>query len=480
MSLDHEVYLSPFSWRYGSPAMRRLWSEATKRRLMRRVWLALAEAQAEFGLVPPEALADLRQSAADIDIPAAEAKEAQTRHDVMAEILVWAEQAKVGGGSLHLGATSADITDNVDALRLQASLELVLDGLRRLIGRLAEQVEAEADRVCMGWTHLQPAAPTTVGYRLAGALQDFLRDLESGEALLARLAGKGFKGAVGTQASYVALLGSGEAAERMEADAMARLGLAAFGHSTQVYSRRQDWEFLNLLTGIAGTASLLAFNVRLLQSPPFGEWSEGFAVGQVGSSAMPWKRNPINAENLDSLARLLAALPQVAWQNWTANLLERTLDDSANRRSILPEACLMADEILRRCLKVVGDLKVEAGAVEALLARFGPFAATERVLLAAAGRGGDRQALHERIREHSLAAWARLEQGEANDLADRLAQDPLIIVHMAPSEVRALIAEPTAHVGTAPTRARRLAAQARQRLQASSAAAADKAAARRV
>lgn len=463
MSLDHERYLSPFSWRYGGQAMRRLWSEAEKRRLMRRVWLALAEAQAEVGLVPAAALADLRRTAEQIDIAAAEAKEAQTRHDVMAEILVWAEQAPVGGGSLHLGATSADITDNVDALRLRQALGLILEALREVIAALAEQVEAHADTVCMGWTHLQPAAPTTVGYRLAGALQDFLRDLEAGEALLERLAGKGFKGAVGTQASYVALLGSGEAAEAMEARAMQILGLPAAAHSTQVYSRRQDWDFLNVLTGMAGTASLLAFNVRLLQSPPFGEWSEGFAAGQVGSSAMPWKRNPINAENLDSLARLLAALPPVAWQNWTVNLLERTLDDSANRRSVLPEACLMADEILRRCRKVVGELRVEVGAVDALLARFGPFAATERVLLAAAGRGGDRQALHERIRTHSLAAWARLEGGEANDLAERLAADPLIGAHLPADEVRRLVAEPRAHVGTAALRARRLAAAARAR-----------------
>lgn len=464
MTLDHERYLSPFSWRYGGADMRRLWSEAAKRRRMRQVWLALAEAQAEVGLVSAEALEDLRATAEAIDIPAAERIEERTRHDVMAEILLWAQQAPLGGPVIHLGATSADITDNVDALRLQESLRLLLPVLRGVILRLAELVTEQADHVCLGWTHLQPAAPTTVGYRLAGALQDFLADLDAVESLLARWKGKGFKGAVGTQASYTALLGSGAAAEAMEARAMARLGLAAAEHSTQVYSRRQDWELLGVLAGIGGSASLLAFNIRILQSPPFGEWSEGFAEGQVGSSAMPWKRNPINAENVNSMARHLAQLPQVAWQNWTASLLERTLDDSANRRSILPEACLMADEILRRTRRLLDAMRVEEGAVAATLARYGPFAAAERVLLAAAAKGGDRQALHEVIRGHSLAAWSQIEAGTANELPERLANEPAILAFLDADTVRRLVAEPEAHLGTAPARARRLADHARARL----------------
>lgn len=464
MNLDHERYLSPFSWRYGSDAMRRLWSEAEKRRLMRRVWLALATAQSEAGLVSTAAVDALRATAEDIDIAAAERIEARTRHDVMAEILLWAEQCPEGGPVIHLGATSADITDNVDALRLQASMRLLRDALGGVIARLAARVEEQADHVCLGWTHLQPAAPTTVGYRLAGALQDFLADLDALDGLLGRWRGKGFKGAVGTQASYTGLLGGGAAAEAMEGRAMGLLGLAAAEHSTQVYSRRQDWDALGVLSGIGGSASLLSFNIRLLQSPPFGEWSEGFAVGQVGSSAMPWKRNPINAENINSMARHLAQLPQVAWQNWTASLLERTLDDSANRRSILPEACLMADEILQRLQRLLDAMRIEDRAVDALLERYGPFAATERVLLAAAAAGGDRQALHEVIRGHSLAAWSMIEAGGPNRLPELLAADPIILAYLDAATIRSLVASPEAQVGTAPERARRLAARARARL----------------
>ncbi len=462
---DHEGYQSPFSWRYGSPAMRALWSEAEKRRTMRRVWLALAESQAEAGLVEPEHVERLRRTVDDIDIERAEEIEATTRHDVMAEILCWAEQVGEAGGVIHLGATSADITDNVDALRIQRGLELIRGQLAGLIEALAARVEEMADRVTMGWTHIQPAAPTTIGYRLANSLQDLLIDWELLTETRARTAGKGFKGAVGTAASYTGLLeGSGTTAEQMEAAAMRRLGLPAFPVTTQVYPRKLDWLVSNALAGIAGSASTLAFNIRLMQSPPFGEWSEGFEAGQVGSSAMPWKRNPINAENLNSLARYVAALPQVAWQNETSSLLERTLDDSANRRIGLPGAFLATDEILSRGLRLVQRLQVEDGAVDALLARFGPFAATERVLLAAAGAGGDRQALHERIRQHSMAAWSAVEAGGANDLADRLAGDEEILRWLEADEVRALIGAPEQHVGDAPARARAMAARARAAL----------------
>jgi adenylosuccinate lyase len=459
---DHETFMSPFSWRYGSEAMRALWSEAQKRRLMRQVWLALAEAQSEVGLVSEAQLADLRSSAEAIDIERAEEIEATTRHDVMAEILTWAEQAPVGGGIIHLGATSADITDNVDALRLRDSLALIHSGLDKVIDCLADRVAETADTVTLGWTHLQPAAPTTVGYRLAGTLQDLLADREDLVNLRARLFGKGFKGATGTAASYHALLEDQAAEWRdVEASAMRRLGLKAASVTTQVYPRKQDWRVLSVLSGIAASTSTFAFNLRLMQSPPYGEWSEGFGEGQVGSSAMPWKRNPINAENLNSLARYVAAMPQVAWENAALTLLERTLDDSANRRMILPGAFLASDEILKRALRLCERLTVEPTAVAATLARFGPFAATERVLMAAAGAGADRQVIHERIRLHSIEAWAALEAGGDNSLADRMAMDEEVLRWLDADRVRALISAPEAHVGSAPLRAREMAEQAK-------------------
>jgi adenylosuccinate lyase len=460
--MDHDHYQSPFAWRYGSAAMRHLWSEAHKRRLMRRTWLALAEAEHEAGLVTADQVAQLRCTVDDIDIARASAIEQTTRHDVMAELLTWREQVPTAGGILHLGATSADITDNVDALRLRQSLTLVRARLTAVIGCLAARVEETADQVTLGWTHLQPAAPTTVGYRLAGTLQDCLMDLRALDVAWAEVRGKGFKGAVGSSASYAALLaGTGMTPAELEARAMARLDLPAWPVSTQVYPRKADLLTLNVLAGIAASASTFAFNVRLMQSPPFGEWSEGFAAGQVGSSAMPWKRNPINAENVNSLARYVAALPNIAWQNATLTLLERTLDDSANRRIVLPEAFLATDEILARTERLAADLVVEPGAVAATLDRFGAFAAAERVLLAAAAAGGDRQALHERIRQHSLAAWSAVERGEPNPLALLLSGDTEIQHYVDSAAIRTLMADARAHVGDAPERARALAAAAR-------------------
>lgn len=463
MSIDHERFQSPLSWRYGSEAMRGVWAEATKRRLMRRVWLALAEAQAEVGLVTAEAIDDLRRTIDTIDIDRAAEIEGRIRHDVMAEILAWAEQAPVGGGSIHLGATSEDINDTVYALRIRDALELIRAALVELITALADRVEETADLVTQGWTHIQPAAPTTVGYRLASTLQDLVTDLDELSRATAGVRAKGFKGATGTGSSFAALLeGRGVGPSELEASAMARLGVPAALITTQVAPRKQEWLVLNALAGIAASASRFAFNIRLMQSPPFGEWSEGFEAGQVGSSAMPWKRNPIDAENVNSLARLVAALPAVAWQNEALSLLERTLDDSANRRIVLPEAFLLVDEILKRSVRLARRLTIEPAAIAGALERYGPFAATELVLLIASAAGGDRQALHERIRGHSLDAWRAVEAGQPNPLAASLAGDEVIAALVPPNRIRELIDRPSAHVGDAPQRARRMAELARR------------------
>jgi adenylosuccinate lyase len=429
---------------------------------MRSVWLALAEAQHEFGLVSDEQLSDLRSTANEVDIERATQIEAETSHDVMAEVKTWAEQAPVGGAVLHLGATSADITDNVDALRLRDGLALIEQRLADATAAVADRVETTADIVTMGWTHLQPAAPTTVGYRLASTLADLLADLDELRALRTRIRGKGFKGAVGTRASFVALLGSAEAAAAMDTAAMARLGLEGVQIATQVYPRKLDWQVLSVLAGIAASASRFAYNIRLLQSPPFGEWSEGFAAGQVGSTAMPWKRNPINAENVDSLARYVAALPTVAWQNEAALLLERTLDDSGNRRIVLPEAFLATDEILMRTKRLADRLDVDERAIALNLERFGPFAAIERVLMATAASGADRQAMHERLRLHSLAAWEAIARGKANPLVELVADDEELAAFVEPDVVARLLASPEKHVGDAPDRARWAVASARE------------------
>lgn len=461
---DHETYLSPFTWRYGSPEMRRIWSEAHRRRLLRRVWVALARAQADLGLISPQQVADLEAHQDDVDIARAEQIEAEIHHDLMAELRVFAEQCPVGGPVLHLGATSQDILDNADALRLREALSLVRQRLADLLAAFADRIEETADLACMGYTHLQAAEPTTVGYRLAQYAQDLLADLEAVERLLRSLKGKGFKGAVGTAASYEQLLRPlGRTAAEMEARAMAYLGLEAYPVTTQVCPRRQDWEVLVALAGIAQSLHRFAMDLRLLQSPLAGEWSEPFGRAQVGSSAMPFKRNPVQAENICSLARYVAALPAVAWENAAGSLLERTLDDSANRRAILPNAFLATDEMLRRALRLVRGLALDREAAARNLALWGTFAATERLLMELVRAGADRQQMHEVLREHSMAAWEAIRRGEPNPLADALAADERVTAFLSPEQVRALM-EVSGYVGDAPQRARALAAEIRRRL----------------
>jgi adenylosuccinate lyase len=313
----------------------------------------------------------------------------------------------------------------------------------------------------MAFTHLQPAEPTTIGYRLAQYAQDLWMDWQEISRARVALRGKGFKGAVGTSASYIQLLaGRGLSSEAFERQIMDALGLEAVPVATQTYPRKQDYLILSALAGLGQSLYKFAFDLRFLQSPPIGEWAEPFAARQVGSSAMPFKRNPIHAENIDSLARLLAALPRVAWDNAAHSLLERTLDDSANRRSVLPEAFLITDELLRRANRLISGLQVDQEAAARLLATYGGFAATERLLMEAVKRGGNRQELHEVIREHSLVAWACIRHGEANPLIDLLCRDPRITQYAAPGEVR-LWLDASDYVGDAPARARHFAAALR-------------------
>ncbi len=466
MSFSHDTYLSPMTWRYGSDAMRAVWSETAKRRLWRRVWLALAAAQHAAGLVSDAQRDDLAAHVDAVDIDRAHAIEAEIHHDLMSELRAYAEQAPVGGAILHLGATSQDVEDNADALRLRAALDLILVEVAGLLGELADAMERWADRAAMGYTHLQPAEPTTIGYRLAQSAQDLLADYQALQAVRANLRGKGFKGAVGTSASYAEVLqGTGMTAAEMEVLALAALGLTAFPVTTQVYPRKQDWNVLNVLAGVAQTLHKLAFDIRILQAPMLGEMAEPFGRRQVGSSAMPFKRNPIHSEKIDSLARYVAALPTVLWHDAALSLLERTLDDSANRRLALPDAFLATDEIVRTTRRIVGGLRVDETAIERQLATYGIFAATERVLMAVVKAGGDRQAAHDVIREHSLAAWAALQVGRPNPLPDLLAGDPRLTQYVPPHQMRALL-DARDYVGDAPQRARALAATVRRALEA--------------
>jgi len=463
-ALPHDRWLSPLSYRYGSKAMRALWGEVDKRTTWRRVWVALAEAQAELGLFDASLVEDLRAHVADIDVAAAEALEAELKHDLVAELRVYAAQCPVGGRVLHLGATSMDIEDNADVLRMKRGFALLRASLARLLAALADKIEAYADHATMGFTHLQPAEPTTLGYRFAQWGQDLLEDWRALGDVAEHLRGKGLKGAVGTSASYLELLGDVDAVHRLERRVLERLDLKAFEVATQTYPRKQDLTVVNALASLGQSVYRLAFDLRLLQSPVIGELAEPFGDKQVGSSAMPFKRNPVAAENVDSLARQLAALPRIAWDNAAHCLLERTLDDSANRRSLLPEAFLLADAILSRTTGIVEGLRVEPAASERLLASFGVFAATEKVLMEATRAGGDRQALHEVLRDQAMVAWAAVGRGEDNPLPRLLAADERITRWVPAARVPTLL-DARAHVGDAPVRARRMVQHIRTAIQ---------------
>lgn len=458
MSFTHDQFVSPFSWRYGSPEMRAIWSERNKRLTWRRLWVELARAQQRAGLVTAEQVADLEARAGDVDINRALEIEAHIHHDLMAEVQTFAEQAAVGGGIIHLGATSMDVEDNADALRIRASLDLIAAALDDLLAVLARQIERLADVPVMAFTHIQPAEPTTMGYRLAMYAQDLLEDRTTLRLLRGTIRGKGFKGAVGTSASYAELLdGTGISPAQLERWIMEALDLPAYPIATQTYTRKQDWQVLSALSGIAGSLYKFAFDLRLLQSPVIGEWGEPFGSQQVGSSAMPFKRNPINAEKIDSLSRLIASLVEVTWNNHAHSLLERTLDDSANRREMLPVAFLAADEILHVSTRILTDIRIDETAAARNLERYGVFAAIERVLMSAAKRGANRQLLHEHLRQHSMTAWAAVAQGQPNPLVDLLTQSSMLQAALSADEIRALL-NASAYVGDAPQRARQFAA----------------------
>lgn len=455
------VYQSPFSWRYGTDRMRHLWSEEEKRRRWRQGWVALAQAQQSAGLVTSGQVADLAAHVDAIDIERAHQIEAEIRHDVMAEIQTYAEQCEIGGGVIHLGATSMDITDNAEVTRQRDALDLIISQLGELLVIWAEKIELWADTPTMGWTHLQPAEPTTIGYRLAGYGQDLLANHHQIKQVRQSLRGKGIKGAVGSRASYQQLLeGTPLTPQELEQQFMQTIGLSAFEITTQTYPRQQDWLMITALSGLAGTLYRFAFDMRLLQSPPIGEWAEPFGSKQVGSSAMPFKRNPINTEKLDSLGRYVASLPRVMWDNAAHSLLERTLDDSANRRTVIPEAFLAVDEMLRITKRVVSGLQIDEKRVADNMARYGLFSATERVLMALGRAGADRQQMHERIREHSMHAWDALRKGQPNPLKQALLTDQEMAVYVDAATIEALM-DASTYIGDTSERAHAMAATIR-------------------
>ena len=449
--MSADAYENPLTGRYASAEMSALFSARHKFATWRRLWLWLAESERELGLaIPASALEAMRARLVPTDgeLTAAEAYERETKHDVMAQIHAFGDVAPEARPFLHLGATSAFVGDNADLLVLRDALRLLERRAVRVLARLAAFARAQKDVACVGYTHFQAAQPTTVGKRACLWAQDLVLDLHELSRRAVELRFLGCKGATGTQASFVALFGG----EAEKADLLDRRVAEKAGFpqrllvSGQTYTRKQDALVLSALSGLAASASKFAHDLRLLQH--MKEVEEPFGARQVGSSAMPYKRNPMKCERMNALARwILTTAENGSWTH-AAQWLERTLDDSANRRLALAESFLAADALLVLWESVVTGLVVHPEVIRRRLAEELPFLATENVLMAAATKGGDRQALHERIRVLAQAAGDRLKaEGGVNDLLDRIAADPAFGLTRA--EVAAA-ADPRLFVGRAP------------------------------
>ncbi len=404
--------------------MQQLWGEAHRIGQWRRVWLALAESERELGLeIPDAALVAMRAHLDDADLTAAAAFEKRFRHDVMAHVHAFGEQAPAARPYLHLGATSAFVTDNADVLVMRDGLALILGHLVEVVGKLRGFAVAHAALPCLAYTHFQPAQLTTVGKRATLWMQDFALDIEAVVHRLEALRLRGCKGTTGTQASFLDLFAGDHAKVReLERRIASKLGTdAVFPVTGQTYPRKADAQVLDVLSGIAQSAAKFANDMRLLQHE--GELLEPFESEQIGSSAMAYKRNPMRAERINALARHVIALQANGAHTAAAQWLERTLDDSANRRLTLPEAFLAVDAILLLVANIAGGLEVREPAIMRHVDEQMPFMATERWLMLGVQAGGDRQALHEVVRRHSLAVHEAVAAGQPNDLMDRLSTD---------------------------------------------------------
>ncbi len=422
----HESYENPLTTRYAGRRMAKLWSAQAKFSTWRRLWVALAEAERSLGLnITEEQIADLRSQTDTIDFAAAEAYERRFRHDVMAHIHALGDAAPLARPIIHLGATSCYVTDNADLILMRAALQIVRDKAVTAIDALATFASSWKELPCLGYTHFQPAQLVTVGKRASLWCHELVLDLGEIERRLVELKLLGVKGTTGTQASFLALFGGDDA----KVETLDRLVAETFGFdgsyavSGQTYSRKIDAQILATLGGIAESAHRFGTDLRLLAHER--ELDEPFEAEQIGSSAMAYKRNPMRAERMCSLARFVSSLPAAASQTAATQWLERTLDDSAVRRLIIPQAFLGVDAILNLYLSIVPGLVVHPAVIASHVASELPFMATENLLMAAVQAGGDRQDLHERIRVHALTAAERLKDGAAdNDLIDRIRTDP--------------------------------------------------------
>ncbi|MEW4488190.1 adenylosuccinate lyase [Thalassoglobus sp. JC818] len=424
---QHELYQNPLNTRYASAAMSGIWSAQTKHSTWRKLWIALAEAQQELGLeITDTQLAELKQHVDNIDFEAAARYEKQFRHDVMAHVHAYKDVCPTAGGILHLGATSCFVTDNSELIQIRSSLELIRKRLVRVIDALATFCNEYRDLPCLGLTHLQPAQPTTVGKRATLWCQDLVLDLEEVEHRLETLKFRGVKGTTGTQATFLALF-NGDHAKVRQLDALVsqKMGFqSTYAVTGQTYSRKVDAQVLSSLSGIGQSAHKAGSDLRLLQS--WKEVEEPKEDKQIGSSAMAYKFNPMRSERICALSRFAISLTANGDQTAAVQWMERTLDDSANRRLSLPQAFLAIDAVLILYQNVAEGLRVYPKVIARRLNEVLPFMATEEILMAGVKAGGDRQELHEQIRIHSVESDRQVKEfGNEHDLIARLEKDQL-------------------------------------------------------
>ena len=442
-------YSHPLGERYASPEMQAIFSPANRYGTWRRLWLALAAAQHELGLpIPQQALDEMRSGLDQIDFTKAAEYEKRFRHDVMAHVHLFAEVAPAASAIIHLGATSAFIGDNADLILHREALTLIRDRLVRCIERLAKFAAEHRDLPTLGFTHFQPAQPTTVGKRATLWLQDFLLDIEELEFRLKMLRFRGVQGTTGTQASFLDLFeGDHEKVDSLNEAVAKRMGFGeGYGVTGQTYTRKVDAQILGTLANVAASASKMGHDLRLLAH--LREVEEPFEEEQIGSSAMPYKRNPMRAERICAMARHVIVLAQNPLFTAATQWLERTLDDSANRRLSIPDAFLALDGVLLLVENVSSGLVVNPQMIRRNLEEHLPFMASEMILMQASSSGGDRQDLHERMRRHSLAAADRMKnEGAPADLLERIADDDSFDVGL---EQLREISNPARFVGRAP------------------------------
>ena len=446
MSTDR--YVSPLSERYASKEMQYIFSPDMKFRTWRRLWIALAETEKELGLnITQEQIDELKAHAEDINYDVAKERERQVRHDVMSHVYAYGVQCPKAKGIIHLGATSCYVGDNTDIIVMAEALKLVQKKLVNVIAELSKFADKYKEQPTLAFTHFQPAQPTTVGKRATLWTQEFLMDLEDLEYVMGTLKLLGSKGTTGTQASFLELFeGDQETIDKIDPMIAEKMGFKnCYPVSGQTYSRKVDTRVLNILAGIAASAHKMSNDIRLLQH--LKEVEEPFEKSQIGSSAMAYKRNPMRSERIASLSRYVMVDALNPAITSATQWFERTLDDSANKRLSIPEGFLAIDGILDLCLNVVDGLVVYPKVIEKHMMAELPFMATENIMMDAVKAGGDRQELHERIRELSMEAGRTVKvEGKDNDLLERIAADPAF--NLTIEELRKSM-EPSRYVGRA-------------------------------